>query len=59
MKLMILAWGSGLLGFALLVTGVAMIHIPAAFMVAGVGLIAWARLADRAAAALHSKPGGG
>jgi len=59
MKLAILAWVSGVLGFALLVTGVAMIHVPAAFMVAGVGLVAWARLADRAAAALNNKPGGG
>lgn len=59
MKLVILAWLAGLLGFALLVSGVAMVHVPAACVVAGIGLMAWARLADRAAAALKTKPKGG
>lgn len=59
MKLVILSWLSGLLGFGLLVGGVAMVHVPAACVVAGFGLMAWARLADRAAAALKPKPKGG
>ncbi len=50
MKLLIVAWLVGLLGFGLLVAGVAMLHVPAAFIVAGSGLLAWARLADKAAA---------
>jgi len=59
MTLTILAWVSGLLGFTLLVIGVAMINVPAAYIVAGTGLIAWSWLADRAAAALKYKPEGG
>ncbi len=59
MKLDILSWLAGLLGFGLLVAGVAMIHIPAALMVAGVSLLAWARLADRASAAQKANSGGG
>jgi hypothetical protein len=61
MKLAILAWVAGLLGFGLLVGGVAMMHGPSACIVAGVGLLAWSLLADRAAAALKakSKPSGG
>jgi hypothetical protein len=59
MTLTILAWVSGLLGFALLVTGVAMINVPTAYIVAGTGLIAWSWLADRAAAAMNHKPEGG
>lgn len=59
MKLIILSWLAGLLGFALLVGGVAMVHVPAACVVAGVGLMAWSRLADRAAAAMKPKPRGG
>lgn len=57
MKLVILSWLSGLLGFGLLVSGVAMVHVPAACVVAGVGLMAWSRLADRAAAAMKTKGG--
>ena len=57
MKLLILAWIAGLLGFGLLVAGVALIHIPAAFIVAGTGLLAWARLADKAHAASQTKGG--
>lgn len=59
MKLVILSWLAGLLGFGLLITGVAMVHVPAACIVAGAGLIFWAKLADRAAAAMQSKPKGG
>jgi Flp pilus assembly protein TadB len=58
MKLVILSWLAGLLGFGLLVAGVAMLHVPAAFIVAGVGLLAWARLADKAAAAATMAKGG-
>jgi len=58
MKLVILSWLAGLLGFGLLVAGVAMLHVPAAFIVAGVGLLAWARLADKAAAAAAMAKGG-
>ena len=61
MKLAIAAWLAGLLGFGLLVCGVALISVPAGCIVAGVGLLAWSYLADRAAAALksQSKPQGG
>ncbi|MFJ3259664.1 hypothetical protein ACIPK7_05375 [Pseudomonas sp. NPDC086581] len=61
MKLQILAWLAGLVGFALLVAGVAMIHIPAAFIVAGLGCLGWAKLADKAAAVLLAQrdSGGG
>lgn len=58
MKLVVLSWLTGLLGFALLVAGVALIHIPAAFIVAGTGLLAWARLADKAHAASQQAKGG-
>jgi hypothetical protein len=56
-----MAWLAGLLGFGLLVAGVAMINAPAAYIVAGIGLLAWSFLADRASAALKakSKPQGG
>ncbi|MFK0090655.1 hypothetical protein ACIQUS_25615 [Pseudomonas sp. NPDC090755] len=51
----IAAWLAGLAGFGLLVAGVALIHVPAAFIVAGVGLIGWAWLADKAAARIECK----
>ncbi|WP_321953118.1 hypothetical protein [Paraburkholderia bannensis] len=44
------AWVAGLLGFALLVTGVALISLPAGLIVAGILLLLWALLADVAAA---------
>jgi len=61
MKLAIAAWLAGLLGFALVVGGVALVSVPAGCIVAGLGLLAWAYLADRAAAVLkaQSKPQGG
>jgi hypothetical protein len=61
MKLSVLSWVAGLLGFGLLVYGVAMISAAAACIVAGVGLMSWSFLADRASAALKAKrkPQGG
>ncbi|KWI55766.1 hypothetical protein WM06_08075 [Burkholderia cepacia] len=51
MKLIaIAAWVAGLLGFALLVTGVVLISLPIGLIVAGVLLLFWALLADMAVA---------
>lgn len=60
-KIAIAAWVSGLAGFGLLVAGIALIHIPTAFISAGLGLIGWAWLADKAAARIHEmrNPKGG
>jgi len=55
--LQIASWLAGLVGFALLVAGVAQLNVPAAYIVAGVGLLGWSLLADRAAAALKPKGG--
>jgi len=55
--LQIASWLAGLVGFALLVAGVAKLNVPAAYIVAGVGLLGWSLLADRAAAAMKSKGG--
>ena len=44
--LVVCAWLAGLVGFGLLVGGVALISVPAAMIVAGLGLLGWARLAD-------------
>jgi hypothetical protein len=44
------AWVAGLIGFALLVAGVALVSVPAGLIVAGVFLLFWAFLADRASA---------
>lgn len=49
-SLELLAWVAGLLGFGLLVAGVAMLSVPSAFIAAGIGLLLWAYLADKAAA---------
>lgn len=57
MKLQTLSWLAGLLGFGLLVSGVAVIHWPAAMILAGILLLFWAKLADQAAA--KQKGGGG
>ncbi|MDN7671334.1 hypothetical protein QZM22_02055 [Burkholderia oklahomensis] len=46
----IAAWVAGLLGFALLVTGVVLISLPIGLIVAGVLLLLWAFVADLAAA---------
>jgi len=60
-KLAIVALVAGLVGFSLLVTGIALIHIPSAFITAGFGLIGWSWLADKAAARIPIKrnPEGG
>lgn len=55
--LQIASWLAGLVGFGLLVAGVAQLNVPAAFIVAGLGLLAWSLLADRAAAAIKPKGG--
>lgn len=57
----IAAWIAGLVGFALLIGGIVLIHVPAALMAAGLGLIGWAWLADKAAARMPLKrsPEGG
>lgn len=55
--LVILSWLAGLVGFGLLVAGVAQLNVPCAFIVAGLGLMGWARLADRAAATIQPKGG--
>ncbi|HCA25248.1 MAG TPA: hypothetical protein DEP32_13870 [Pseudomonas sp.] len=57
--LVVCAWLAGLVGFGLLVGGVALISVPAAMIVAGLGLLGWARLADQASARLASPPNGG
>lgn len=60
-KIAIAALVAGLAGFGLLVTGIAMIHAPSAFIAAGIGLIGWSWLADKAAARIQAKrnPEGG
>lgn len=52
MKLVILSWLLGTVGFGLVVAGVAMVHVPAACVIAGLALLAYAKLLDRAAAAM-------
>jgi len=56
--LQLLSWLTGLAGFGLLVAGVAQLNVPAAYIVAGAGLLAWARLADQAASQLAQRAGG-
>lgn len=55
------AWLVGVLGFGLLIGGIALIHIPIALIVAGLAMLGWAYLADKAVAAQQRKPpaGGG
>jgi hypothetical protein len=57
----IAAWLAGLVGFGLLTYGVALINVPGAFILSGLGLIGWAWLADKAAARIQLKrnPEGG
>lgn len=55
----LVAWVTGLLGFGLLVAGVAMLNVPTAFIVAGIGLLLWAYVADKAAAGLAPMHDGG
>lgn len=45
------AMSAGILGFALLVAGIALISIPAALIVAGALLMAWSAMFARAIAA--------
>lgn len=59
MKLKFLSWLAGVLGFGLLVAGVAQLSIPAGFIVAGTALIAYGWLVDRASAAIQRKVQGG
>ena len=59
MKLGILSWVVGVLGFCLVVVGVALVHVPTACIVAGLSLLAYALLLDRAAAALRKPPKAG
>lgn len=53
------AWLSGGLGFGLLIGGIALMHIPAACITAGLCLLGWASLADRASARPRRKPDNG
>lgn len=50
------AMSVGLLGFASLVTGIAMVSVPAAFVVAGLILMCWSAMVARAIA---NNAGGG
>jgi hypothetical protein len=61
MKLLLLicAWLAGLIGFGLVVGGVAIINVPAAMIVSGLGLLGWSRLADKASARLAAPPNAG
>lgn len=61
MKLIALAaWVAGMLGFGLLIGGIALVHVPMAFIVAGLCLIGWAYLADKAVATQRRRaPSGG
>ncbi|MNF77779.1 hypothetical protein D3C76_1561160 [compost metagenome] len=55
----LLAWVAGLLGFGLLIAGVALLNVPAAFITGGVLLMGWSYLADKAAAGPEPKPDAG
>ena len=50
--LAVLSLFSGLLGFGLVVWGLWLVHQPTAMVVAGVALLAYAKLVDRAASRL-------
>lgn len=55
MSLRVLSIVFGLLGFVLLIGGIALVNVPAALCVAGVLLMMYARLIDRASAALEHR----
>lgn len=55
-KYQILSWVVGVLGFALVVTGVALFSAPLGCIVAGTLLLAYARLADKAVAVMAKTP---
>lgn len=57
-KLQTLSIVVGLLGFTLLVAGVAQIHGPSGLIVAGCGLLLWSQHADKVAARINNNPGG-
>lgn len=50
-----LTWVIGLSGFAVLIAGIAMIHIPSAMIAAGTGMLGWAWLADKAVASHRAR----
>ena len=50
------AWVAGMFGFGLLVAGVSLVSVPAGLVVAGLLLMFWAFLADRAAARVVLTP---
>lgn len=45
-----IAFGVGLFGFAMLITGIAFIYWPAAFIVAGLGMLFWSYITAKAVA---------
>ena len=55
----LLAWIAGLVGFGLLIVGVALLSIPAALITGGVLLMGWSYLADKAAAGPAPTPDAG
>jgi hypothetical protein len=55
----LLAWIAGLLGFGLLIAGVALLSVPAALITGGVLLMCWSYLADKAAAGPKPMPDAG
>ena len=54
-RLDILAFVVGVVGFALMVAGIAFIYWPAALIVGGAGLLVWSFLAARAVALATTK----
>lgn len=56
MKLEHMSLASGMLGFALLIAGIALISVPVALIVAGILLLGYSLLLDKAAAAAHRFP---
>ncbi|WP_057092944.1 hypothetical protein KV708_19240 [Comamonas thiooxydans] len=56
MNLKRMSLGCGVFGFVLLIAGIAMVNMPAALGVAGVLLLGYSLLLDRAAAAMQRLP---